>query len=153
MKRKRIGWMILILVLLVGCASYFSGVRLYYVQSGSMEPEIHVGSICLMDTNVRKQEIQKGDVIVFSVGKEQALVTHRVADITEKGFRTKGDGNDRKDPWLVSPDDLKGKVLGAIPYLGYVAAFLQSGQGIFLLSGAGILYAGYLFCRKRMRQE
>lgn len=154
MKRKiRNGILMLLGILLAAAAPFAAGIRMAYVKSGSMEPEIHVGSICLMDTNVRKQEIQKGDVIVFSVGKEQALVTHRVADITEKGFRTKGDGNDRKDPWLVSPDDLKGKVLGAIPYLGYVAAFLQSGQGIFLLSGAGILYAGYLFCRKRMRQE
>ena len=144
MKRKiRNGILMLLGMLLAAAAPFAAGIRMAYVKSGSMEPEIHVGSICLMDTNV----------IVFSVGKEQALVTQRVADITEKGFRTKGDGNDRKDPWLVSPDDLKGKVLGAIPYLGYVAAFLQSGQGIFLLSGAGILYAGYLFCRKRMRQE
>ena len=87
MKRKiRNGILMLLGMLLAAAAPFAAGIRMAYVKSGSMEPEIHVGSICLMDTNVRKQEIQKGDVIVFSVGKEQALVTHRVADITEKGF-------------------------------------------------------------------
>ena len=81
------GWMILILVLLVGCASYFSGVRLYYVQSGSMEPELPVGSLCIVTPCV-VEELEVGDIIAFQNGPMQ--VAHRIVSIQEESYQTQG---------------------------------------------------------------
>lgn len=123
MKRKRIGWMILILVLLVGCASYFSGVRLYYVQSGSMEPELPVGSLCIV-TPCAVEELEVGDIIAFQKGPMQ--VAHRIVSIQEESYQTKGDANRSPDPGVVRKEQVIGKVLFHVPYIGYVAAWLQS---------------------------
>ena len=147
MKRKRIGWMILILVLLVGCASYFSGVRLYYVQSGSMEPELPVGSLCIV-TPCAVEELEVGDVIAFQNGPMQ--VAHRIVSIQEESYQTKGDANRSPDPGVVRKEQVQGQVIARVPLLGYLIAFLKSKAGIVLL----VLLAGlFLFLAKRKERN
>lgn len=147
MKRKRIGWMILILVLLVGCASYFSGVRLYYVQSGSMEPELPVGSLCIVTPCV-VEELEVGDIIAFQNGPMQ--VAHRIVSIQEESYQTKGDANRSPDPGVIRKEQVQGQVIARVPLLGYLIAFLKSKAGIVLL----VLLAGlFLFLAKRKERN
>ena len=147
MKRKRIGWMILILVLLVGCASYFSGIRLYYVQSGSMEPELPVGSLCIVTPCV-VEELEVGDIIAFQNGPMQ--VAHRIVSIQEESYQTKGDANRSPDPGVIRKEQVQGQVIARVPLLGYLIAFLKSKAGIVLL----VLLAGlFLFLAKRKERN
>ena len=146
MKRKRIGWMILILVLLVGCASYFSGVRLYYVQSGSMEPELPVGSLCIVTPCV-VEELEVGDIIAFQKGPMQ--VAHRIVSIQEESYQTKGDANRSPDPGVVRKEQVQGQVIARVPLLGYLIAFLKSKAGIALL----LMLAGLLLYRMRRKER
>lgn len=146
MKRKRIGWMILILVLLVGCASYFSGVRLYYVQSGSMEPELPVGSLCIVTPCV-VEELEVGDIIAFQNGPMQ--VAHRIVSIQEESYQTKGDANRSPDPGVVRKEQVQGQVIARVPLLGYLIAFLKSKAGIALL----LMLAGLLLYRMRRKER
>lgn len=146
-------WILLLGMLLAAAVFFVSGIRLAYVKSGSMEPAIHVGSLCLIDVNVQIQEIEEADVIVFSVGKDRNLVIHRVVKITAKGFQTKGDANRRKDPWKVSFHHVQGKVIGSVPYAGYAAAFFQSEKGLSLMLGAGLLYGGIRFCKRKKTEK
>ena len=67
---------------------HFFGINLYIVRSGSMEPEILTGSLCMIDMNYPYEKIQCGDVIAFESGN--TLVLHRVIQATDEGIVTKG---------------------------------------------------------------
>ena len=62
-------------------AVVIAGYRPYVVLSGSMEPEIRTGSICLIDTGYRYEELKVGDVIAFTNGR--ISVTHRIHEIRD----------------------------------------------------------------------
>lgn len=96
-----------------------AGIIPYVVMSGSMEPEIPVGSLCFVNTNVRYESIVKGDIIAFTSDGD-FYITHRVAEVTADGFVTKGDGNNQADLWTVREKNYKGKTVVWIPYMGYI---------------------------------
>ena len=105
------------------------GIRLYAVTSGSMEPEIPVGAAVYV-TPAKKEQLKEGDVITFSLGTEGTLATHRIVRILEKGgFRTQGDANEEPDSKPVTYDQIRGRVCGVIPYLGYAGILLGDPWG------------------------
>lgn len=85
------------------------------VVSGSMEPAIMTGSLAFIDK--KAHQIAEGDVISFRSG--DALVTHRVVEITDEGYRTKGDNNKVEDVGIVEEENVEGKVAFNVPGLGY----------------------------------
>lgn len=102
----------------------FLGIQYYMVLSGSMEPQIHVGSEVYVDTN--DKDIQVGNIIVFQLDTGQH-VTHRVIGVNENGeYITKGDSNNAKDANPVKQENVVGKVIGSIPYLGYVLNYIHN---------------------------
>ena len=52
-------------------------------------------------------------------------IIHRVIEITPEGMITKGDANSVSDGLSVGQDNLYGKSLFYIPYLGYLGRFAQ----------------------------
>lgn len=124
-------------VLAVGLAIlWIRGIQPLIVISGSMEPEIRVGSVCLADTGVSFGEIRIGDVIVYRLN-DDTLVTHRVIDKTEEGLETKGDANDVSDGIAATPENLYGRVVATILYLGYCIMFLKI-PAVRITAGAGL---------------
>ena len=101
------------------------------VLSGSMEPAIKTGSLAFIDTSDRT--VFKGDVISFRSG--ELLVTHRVIDVTDEGYRTKGDNNDTADAGVVKDSSIEGKILFSIPKAGAFmkTAALPAGIAVTLL--------------------
>jgi len=136
--RKVFEWLLnVFLVVVVVCAiSLFVvphfGWRVDAVFSGSMEPALKVGSVEItkpFDPN----DIQAGDIITFrSPGNPELVVTHRVAAITDQGFITKGDANKDNDELVVPPQNVIGKVVFHIPYVGYVVWALRTPLGFIL---------------------
>ncbi|WP_251391128.1 signal peptidase I [Mediterraneibacter agrestimuris] len=115
------------------------GIQPYAVVSGSMEPDIHVGSMCFIDTEVPYSRIREGDVIAFSQGDLQ--VTHRVIGISDQGMETKGDANAHSDGTTTTKKNYLGKNMGSVPYLGYVMTFLQTDRGkVMVLTGVTALF-------------
>lgn len=105
------------------------GIRLYAVTSGSMEPQIPVGAAVYV-TPAKKEQLKEGDVITFSMGTEGATATHRIIRIRkEGGFVTKGDANEESDPKPVAYEQIRGRVCGMIPYLGYAGVLLGNPWG------------------------
>lgn len=99
------------------------GYKPLVVLSGSMEPTYKVGSIIYYE---EPGEINKGDVIVFSRGND-AFVTHRVEDIIDNKYVTKGDANDSVDAESVSYSFIKGKAIEfSIPYIGYYIQYVNT---------------------------
>lgn len=113
------------------------GWRVDLVCSGSMDPELKVGTL-LVTRPVEPEEILVGDIITFSpkgITLGENMVSHRVIGIEEASplyFRTKGDANDNPDPFMVPTRNLLGRISFKIHYVGYIASFLQTTWGFLL---------------------
>ena len=57
------------------------------------------------------QEIRRGDVIVFISPADESKTVHRVIFVDSNGLRTQGDNCNRIDPWVISPDQIVGRVI------------------------------------------
>ena len=147
MKRKiRNGILMLLGMLLAAAAPFAAGIRMAYVKSGSMEPELPVGSLCIV-TPCAVEELEVGDIIAFQKGPMQ--VAHRIVSIQEESYQTKGDANRSPDPGAVRKEQVQGQVIARVPLLGYLIAFLKSKAGIALL----LMLAGLLLYRMRRKER
>lgn len=104
--------------------------RFEAVLSGSMEPAFNAGSVvCIKPVEV--SSIKTGDIIAYRSSK--ALITHRVIDVTSYNdaplFHTMGDANESPDIYPVPPENVVGKVVFDVPYLGYLASFVKTRRG------------------------
>ncbi len=54
-----------------------------------------------------------GDVVVFRSPERDQHIVHRVLSVDSQGIRTFGDNNGRVDPWILTPDDIVGRVVAA----------------------------------------
>lgn len=115
---------IILAMMICGMILFLAGFRPYVVLSGSMEPEIHVGSMAVVNENITYDEIKTGDVIAFR-SSNGALVTHRVVSVSTDGFETQGDANDITDGPLVTQDNYRGKTIFSVPFAGYLMFYLK----------------------------
>lgn len=102
------------------------------VLSGSMEPAISAGDLLVVH---QEKDYQPGDIISF--WSDGMLVTHRIVGGTEEGRITQGDFNNTPDTELVLDEQIAGRVVWRIPWLGNVLLFLRTPPGMFLLLAAG----------------
>lgn len=109
------------------------------VRSGSMEPNIPVGSIVVTrpaDEISGTSLYKEGEVISFK-RDANTIVTHRIVGIenTKRGvtYKTKGDANEEPDNWIVKETDVLGKSLLTLPEFGKFLAFAKSKYGFPLL--------------------
>ena len=109
------------------------GVGASVVLSGSMEPELSVGDLLLL----REQEsYTEGDIIVYQSGAMS--VVHRILSLRGETVITKGDANNVADEPFHC-DAVKGKVILAIPWLGYAVWALKTPMGILLTLAAAVI--------------
>ena len=109
----------------------FWGYKPLVIISGSMEPKLRVGGI-LYYKEINKKEYQKNDIVVFKSNKY--LISHRIVEITNGGFITKGDANKSIDSNKVLFTKALGKGTNwSIPYIGYYADFIYKNKWILLL--------------------
>lgn len=139
---------VLLAVALVGVR--LVGIKTYAVVSGSMEPIYPTGSL-LYVKSVDAGELQVGDAITFMVD-EDTVATHRIIEILPDEedssvlrFRTQGDANDTPDGTPVHYKNIIGKPVFSIPYLGYVAHFVQNPPGLYLTIGAAAILVVLVF--------
>lgn len=84
------------------------------IYSGSsMNPILKDGD-CLEVIPYVNRKIHSGDVVIFKNPKKEHYVVHRVISINLQGVKTKGDNNHTIDPWILSPDDIRGQVVNSI---------------------------------------
>jgi len=121
------------------------GYQTYAIVSGSMTPELPVGSI-VYAKQTAPETIGTGDIIVFYGGHDgDAVVTHRVVENCrdEKEFVTKGDANADNDVTPVSYVKLIGKVVFDLPGIGKFLPVLSGIRGrVYMIC---IIVAGVLF--------
>ena len=94
------------------------------VASGSMRPALEVGDLVLIQ-GIPSSSIQIEDIIVFD-SPEGARTIHRVTriEILQNGtiqFKTQGDANPDEDPQWIPEQNVHGRVIHRIPYIGWLA--------------------------------
>lgn len=106
-------------------------ISIFSVQSGSMEPTIKTGSIIVS----KAQDIYtKEDIITFEAGEnKETVITHRIFSINNDEITTKGDANNVPDGTKIKKDQIIGKTVFSIPYIGYPFIFAQTQLGFILL--------------------
>lgn len=126
---------LILTILLVGVR--LIGLHSYTVLSGSMEPTYHTGSLIYVKS-VDPFELKSGDVITFMLD-EETLATHRIVEVVPDAedpstvrFVTKGDANDFEDGSMVHYKNVVGTPIFTIPYLGYLATFVQNPPGLYV---------------------
>ena len=129
---------VLLAVLLAGVRVI--GLTPFAVLSGSMEPAYHVGSLIYVK-DVEPEAIEVGDPITFVLNEDLLVATHRVVEIDapNQHFYTKGDANDAPDAMPVHYNNLVGKPVFTIPYLGFVSSFLSTRKGMILAGTAALV--------------
>jgi len=144
-----LGWIALGIVVLtvsfVLAASHY-GWEFDAVLSGSMVPVFKVGGLIVVKP-VESSAVEVGDIISFKWPGIDTPVCHRVIEKSEVDgslfFLTKGDANEEPDPQLVSAQDVTGKTVLHIPYVGYLGHLSQAGSTPVTLMGkrlpAGVL--------------
>lgn len=126
------------------------GFKLYTVQSGSMEPAIKVGSLIISQ---KTTGYQAGDVITFK--NAPAPITHRIAEIKDSIYTTKGDANDSADTEPVRQEQILGKVVFSLPFLGYPVGFAKTKEGfigLIVIPATIIVYSEILNIKNEIKK-
>lgn len=144
--RLRTGFKLVFIVIGVGLVATFAVVGIpqligaehsFVVLSGSMEPEISPGDVVIVD-EVQPESVAVGDTITYRTGP-RSTTTHEVVTVIEDGeiigYKTKGIANEDPDQGYVDTDQLVGKTILVVPYVGYVTLFANTdvGAALFLI--------------------
>ena len=147
---------IMILVVIALCSLLvlpgIFGYHMYHVLSGSMEPEMPVGSLIYVHEE-KPEDIEEQDIIAFySSLEESGIITHRVVknNIVSGTFITKGDANDKEDPLPIPYDNFIGRVIKTVPYVGKVLTCMTSMYG--KIAAASIVVLGVVLNLAGSRQ-
>ena len=96
------------------------------IASGSMEKELYVGDVVIVK-KCNANDIVNGDIIQYQM--KGYTVIYRVIEKKQKNgeyyFTTKGDNNPSKDKESVKEEQVLGKVIFKVKYLGYPAIWLN----------------------------
>ena len=151
-----VGIVVMLAILPVGARVI--GLQVFTVLSGSMEPAYHTGSLIYVK-EVDAFDLETGDVITFMLN-EDTVATHRIVEVvpdeTDSSvirFRTKGDANDVEDGSLVHYKNVIGTPVFTIPYLGYVASYIQKPPGMYVAIAVGAIFLLLMFLPDLFEEE
>lgn len=140
--------LLIVIAILVVVSQFCFHWRYDAVMSGSMRPTLGVGGM-IITRPVNTGDIREGDIITFSLEKKR--ITHRVIGISkdESGtiaFQTKGDHNEDPDRFPVTSRSGRGfyKLVGYVPYVGYIMAFAQTKWAFYSLIAAILILSIWL---------
>ena len=114
------------------------GIRISTISTNSMSPAILPGSVVVSSAS---SIYKKGDIITykevnissgFPTGR---ALTHRIIDkyyTSEVNYITKGDSNKFPDPGAVIKNQILGRSILIIPYLGYIDIILRTLPGFLI---------------------
>ncbi len=113
---------------LIGEGNNFWGYRFFLVQSGSMEPTIMTGDVIIVKG---QSDYAARQVITFKDSSDR-IVTHRIVDVKNGIFITKGDANRTTDNGNIQINQIIGKLVYILPKLGFMVIFSKSIPGVII---------------------
>jgi signal peptidase len=119
------------------------GFGLSVVLSGSMEPELSTGDLLLV---VAREEYKPDEVVVFLDGR--SAVVHRIISMDGDTVVTQGDANNQADE-PISTELICGKVVLAIPLVGYLVSVIKTPLGTLLILALAVWLLNRSFRREQ----
>ncbi|MDD4831614.1 MAG: signal peptidase I [Bacilli bacterium] len=113
----------------------FMSYSIFKVISDSMAPTIVKNDVIIVKIN---DEIKKGDIITYKLKDD--FITHRVVDIKNNEYITRGDSNNVGDS-PIPKEKIVGKVVKIIPKLGIWKDILMTPKIFILLIVTVILFS------------
>ena len=117
---------VIVVILVIWVALGIFPIAPIAIASKSMEPEFNMGDVTIIK-KCNPNDVIVGDVIQYQM--EGYTVVHRVVEKKQNNgevlFTTKGDNNNVPDAHTVSEDQLIGKAIFRIKYIGYPAIWLN----------------------------
>ena len=114
---------------------FLLSLKLLVVLSASMGSALPVGSLALA---IPQEEYLVGDIVTFKIPGSNELLTHRIVEIRPEAdasyrygvnsisaYKTQGDANNVADDWELTDEEILGKVVFHLPYLGYLLRLPQ----------------------------
>ena len=123
------------------------GVGAAVVLSGSMEPELSVGDLLII---TRSDNYSVNDVVVYQDGG--MAITHRIVSITDEGVTTRGDANNTDDA-PIKLEQIKGKVVFAIPFIGYIVNATKTPIGVLCIIALAIFLLEGSFNSEKQKEQ
>ena len=118
--------LVIAIVLVIWFALGIFPVKPIAIATGSMEKEICVGDVAIIK-KCNSNDVNVGDIIEYQM--EGYTVVHRIIEKRQNNgrfsFITKGDNNNTPDRDEVKEDQLIGKVIFKIKYIGYPAIWMH----------------------------
>ena len=102
------------------------GFGMTVVLSGSMEPELSVDDLLIVTPS---DTYEVGDVVVYQT--QRTAVVHRIVSIKGDKIITRGDANNTDDD-PITKENIKGKVIFAIPFIGLIVNLIKTPFGTIL---------------------
>lgn len=93
----------------------------FYIKTGSMEPELPVGSVVMVNPNAKPK---LGDI--FAYENHGSTVIHRIVGMEGDGYVFQGDANPSPDGAVVEKSQIIGKAVARIRFLAPVIRAIQS---------------------------
>ena len=122
---------ILIIIYLIIFIPVLWGKKPLVIISGSMEPILKVGGILYYE-KINLDDFKKDDILVYRLNEH--IVSHRIVNIDEYGFETKGDNNNSNDSYIVDKNNVIGRGNNwSIPYIGYYADFIYNHKYLLIV--------------------
>lgn len=118
------------------------------VVSCSMYPQFNVGDILVVQ-GTEFENIEEGDVIVYSTPEMDIPVVHRVVEKHQGFLETQGDNNPRQLEFEkhVEPEQIHGKVLFSIPRIGGLKLLAMDIAGLNGAQDTPVVIDSYPSCR------
>jgi len=124
------------LLIVVSLLPIKNNYKIYVVMSGSMEPKIKTGSLIFSQP---VNDYQVDDIITFKSENSNTkdTTTHRIIEKNvendEVEYTTKGDANNSNDQETVNKEQIVGKYVWGVPFLGYLIGYIQTLPGLILI--------------------
>lgn len=117
---------IIVIILIYFVSGYFNHQAIVIV-SDSMNPVFYKGDIVIIKKDLDYQDYREGDILAHQKGNN--IVIHRIIKIinykNEITLYTKGDANSIADNYKIVQEDIVGKMIYKIPYIGYPTVWLR----------------------------
>jgi len=127
------------------------GYKSYIIKTNSMEPTISINDV-IIAKKVEKEKITVGDVITFLQDGE--VITHRITKIAENGeYTTKGDNNNIEDIFKTTYENIEGKHIVTIPYLGKLVQILDNKIVFLIITLVALIFIFFMIQNQEKRDN
>ena len=120
------------ILLVVGTFAFIGSGSTFVIASNSMNPELLINDVVVVDNNFSFENINLGDIIVFNRPSDHdRVIAHRVVTILDddpKTLKTKGDANTASIPgtdFPITEEEYIGKVVNVVPNVGTITQLLK----------------------------